>query len=75
MELECTLTLKRIFNESIDRGIKFEKEYRALTETIYHPHDSGLMVNKLRYLKDNMIRCKRRALGAQIELQKRNNFR
>jgi len=71
MALECTLTLKRIFNESIDRGMKFEKEYRKISENIYHTEKE---FNKLRYLKDSMIRCKYRALSAQIELVKRNIF-
>jgi hypothetical protein len=69
--LECTLTLERIWKESLQRGAKFEVEYGKLCERQCPEHK----IKRMRYLRENILRFKYRAQTAFLELATRKHYR
>jgi len=66
--LECTLTLKRIYNESVQRRNYFQAEYDMLSSSSYRPEDGEKVHKRLRFLKENLIRFQDRAQKSIYEI-------
>ena len=69
--LECSVTLKRVYNENIQRRNKFKAEYDRLSCQPYRAEDGEKVYKRIRYLKENMNRFQDRAHRAIIELAMR----
>ena len=69
--LECTLTLKRMFKESIERRAFFEEASRKLSDIGVN---SEMRQNRMRYYRDSINRHKHRAYAAFVELTLRKIY-